>query len=305
MDSVTFRSDILNADQKLDTDIIYHYTSPDSFIKILGKNKISLRFSRYDCVNDKSEGIYVYNIFEEIWDEMYEERNIDKKLYELVKSTPCDSFRIQKSRFDSNSDTFTEFDERDYYICCFSLNRDSLPMWNYYLKNGKYEGYNVGIHHNVFNDEEVKEKYDIKILKIIYEVKEQKKIIKERIIELVSELKDNYKVLNIVIRLLLETYKLQFKKSCFAHEEEVRAILSVPKNRADKEYIDVKYISSRGYIVPYVLINDLNKERLASITIGPLSEKEISESVVRDFLLRNNYDLKEIEIFNSEIPIRF
>ena len=32
-----------------------------------------------------------------------------------------------------------------YYVFCTSTKVDSLNMWNYYLKNGKYQGYNIGI----------------------------------------------------------------------------------------------------------------------------------------------------------------
>ena len=32
-----------------------------------------------------------------------------------------------------------------YYVFCTSIKGDSLNMWNYYLKNGKYQGYNIGI----------------------------------------------------------------------------------------------------------------------------------------------------------------
>lgn len=49
----------------------------------------------------------------------------------------------------------------------------------------------------------------------------------------------------------LKAVGLIFKSSCFKHEEEVRAILTVPKSN---QKFEVKYREKNGYIIPYIAL---------------------------------------------------
>ena len=40
--------------------------------------------------------------------------------------------------------------EKRIFIFCTSADNDSLNMWNYYVNNGKYQGYNIGVNINKF-----------------------------------------------------------------------------------------------------------------------------------------------------------
>ena len=54
-------------------DIIYHYTSPDGMINIIDKKEIW--FSRFDSLNDISEGKYINDIYNMVIDNL--NRDID------------------------------------------------------------------------------------------------------------------------------------------------------------------------------------------------------------------------------------
>ena len=63
-------------------------------------------------------------------------------------------------------------------VACFSQDSDLLPMWNYYLKNGKFEGYNLG-----FSFPEYDLNSGLMKAKVIYENKEKERIIRSTILK--------------------------------------------------------------------------------------------------------------------------
>ena len=40
--------------------------------------------------------------------------------------------------------------EQRHFVFCMSAKQDSLNMWNYYVNNGNYQGYNIGFSVNKF-----------------------------------------------------------------------------------------------------------------------------------------------------------
>lgn len=94
---------------------IYHYTSIGGLQGILGEKK--LRFTNIKYMNDKDEIIAGLDSMAKACDASEEER---EKL---------------KSAFISHG--------TQTFVCCFSLDGDSLPMWNYYTKEINNQGYNI------------------------------------------------------------------------------------------------------------------------------------------------------------------
>lgn len=47
-------------------EVIYHFTSPDGMIGILGNDSLKLRFSRITCLNDYSEGLEVVPLYKSV-----------------------------------------------------------------------------------------------------------------------------------------------------------------------------------------------------------------------------------------------
>ena len=94
---------------------IFHYTSINGLQGIL--NSKTLRFTNIKYMNDKDE--------------------IIAGLDSMAKA--CDASEEERSRLLS---AFTKHGTQTF-VCCFSLEEDSLPMWNYYTKEIHNQGYNI------------------------------------------------------------------------------------------------------------------------------------------------------------------
>lgn len=93
---------------------IFHYTSVSGLQGILGNKKLFFTDIRF--LNDTKEILTGLESF-------------------------ITSFNIstQKDRFYKLINDMNE----SYFVCCFSLDGDSLPMWNYYTKEPNNQGYNI------------------------------------------------------------------------------------------------------------------------------------------------------------------
>lgn len=101
--------------KKIKEKSIFHYTSIGGLEGILGQKK--LRFTNIKYMNDKDEIIAGIDSLAKLYDASEENR---QEMYSTV--------------FDCGTQTF---------VCCFSLEEDSLPMWNYYTKEVNNQGYNI------------------------------------------------------------------------------------------------------------------------------------------------------------------
>ena len=100
---------MLNKDflPKLSHSNIYHYTSESGFNSILfnsnDSENITLWASRYDCLNDKSEGVIILEIYKETCKELLSDGKIDKTFYDIIVDLkPSDevlfSFKPQQAK---------------------------------------------------------------------------------------------------------------------------------------------------------------------------------------------------------------
>lgn len=296
---------------------VFHYTSPEGLLGILGKDGVSLWFSQYDSLNDITEGTHIVDVYRKVCDKLYRQGKIKEIFYnEIREIKPSIQEAFLYSNEESNKDDgFVDrikFDKNaQKFICCFSTNSDSLPMWNYYTKENQYEGYNIGFsfwrtqHLDIQND--YGKGYKLRLFSVIYEDKEQEKIIQSKIEKLYPFCQDydnkNANILRIknALAYFLRDLSLKFKKSCFRHEQEVRAILTIP---SDQKKFEVQYRNKSGYIIPYIKV-DFPKEAISNITVGPLINNEMAVKNIKALIQARNYSPYIIDIKSSQIPIRY
>lgn len=140
--------------------MLYHYTSPKVIMNIIREEGVCLRFSRYDCLNDTSEGKEAVSIQREVCEELkaaYEGNQSKLELLDEIdamrpdfksiyvgESVPVPPEELPKNVKAAASVTVQTVSAVPY-ICSFSRESDALTMWNYYTKGTHYEGYNVGL----------------------------------------------------------------------------------------------------------------------------------------------------------------
>ncbi len=288
-------------------DVLYHYTSLGNINSILlnGKGKIVLWASRYDCLNDASEGKVISDAYQKTCEKLKIENKIDQNLYQVIVGVKLN----RTSLFLDKAKNRPVRCEVDTYITSFSTTHDLLSMWNYYSKGNMYDGINLGFDSNTLkrslaNDVPSNGVY-IQICPVIYDEEKQIKLIEDFLLEL----KDKYKngqddqYLRYVIAYKLSEWKMLFKSSHFEHEKEVRIIIRIGKKFPDA--MSVKYRNNLGYIIPYIEL-EINKNSLTQVTFGPLlgdeNQKNVQMGIMKEILNKNNYSAK---IGFSEIPIRY
>lgn len=289
---------------------IYHYTSPNGLLGILQKEKPILWFSRFDSLNDTSEGTYIVDVYKNVCEKLYEKQEIDKPFYVAIKDIQPDVKEVfsYKSEFNAN-ETKGKCQEFESYICSFSKTRDSLPMWNYYSKNNRYEGYNIGFSFNNTQDTGVQSSFEkgyfFSLLCVIYNNEKQEEIIREEILRFYKEIEDfenEIQSIKTAVAVFLKDLSLIFKKPFFAHEKEIRAVIRLPKE--EHKDFPVKYRNMNGYIVPYIEVA-FEKEDVCGITIAPLHNDVLAKNNLEKMMVYFGYNLTLKDIKNSEIPIRY
>jgi len=205
----------MDKDESVD---IFHYTSPNAFLQILENN--SLRFTDREYLNDYGESTYVVNLSVEVAKELeldnkFKDFFIGKCLKELKEE---ESFRV--------------------YQCSFSVNPDSLCLWNYYTKGDTIKGYNLG-----FDSLELVEALSPTLKpeddgafpaiyhgRVNYDTQEQKRIIKDIILEFnelyvnQGDIKMRFRTSEVLFA-LLSVIGFFFKNECFKIEEEYKIIM--------------------------------------------------------------------------------
>ena len=287
---------------------IYHYTSSSGFQSILfGENHRPILWaSRYDCLNDISEGTVAEKVLQEALHDLLTEQKISGEAYHLFSSTKAahriSVFRRIDDKLSSSDSVYNRF------ICSFSKNSDSLSMWNYYAKDNKYEGFNIG-----FDCESIREtlhtQFDnsyanFHIYPVIYDSVEQRRLVEGlvlRLNEYYSE--ENGPIICELIADRLAVWNLIFKNAHFKHEEEVRIIIDLAN---DEPNIATTYRINARYIIPYIQL-ELAKDDLLSVRFGPLhksiEQAESQEYIMNEWLLSSGYH--DVHVSHSNIPIRY
>jgi len=319
---------------------LYHYTSPEGFFSIIKNNTI--RFTDYRFLNDKSEYKYMLiplsSVIERIIDKididillglfLFVINEIDNITYsEYRNNIRIVLERLAKNGYDSeklsgyvnNFHTFGNNTSIGYFFSTSIVN-DSLDMWNYYVKNDKYEGYNIGFTFNGIMDcfkDIISNSITVSHGPVIYSRKEQEFIL-ENIINIADINLKNEKIrrlndwdesdkLSYIDSLLMQIMNLCpfFKDSHFENEQEYRFFLEI--NYIDekiKNFITKSHFLKNGLLIPCCDVT-INKENtIKTITISPIMEKMIAKIGVRSLLNQYNYK-GNIEITQSTVPIRY
>ncbi|WP_346896718.1 DUF2971 domain-containing protein [Clostridium sp. UBA7503] len=295
---------------------IYHYTSPNGFESILFKDeeKVTLWASRYDCLNDMSEGTIAIKIYKETCEDLLKSKEITKEQYDEIANLEANKKEFTSYKSYNIKTYLTERVEHQKYICSFSINQDSLAMWNYYTKGNKYEGYNIG-----FNSLEIKCAMNRffgtgrsgRLYPVIYHKIEQKQLIKKFLLDILKYYPtEDKKTIKYEISKQLLDWSLIFKSEYFEHEHEVRVIISIPKDSLEDvkktSPLDIKYRNNYGYIIPYIELS-FEKNCVSDVCIGPIQyndeQKETQKKILHERLNTNGYVLAEL--IYSKIPIRY
>ena len=302
-------SDLYNKENKR----IFHYTSQDVLLLIL--NNETLRFSDRFYLNDKTEGAYRMNLMIERMNEIIPDKS---------RLATCREELVNKCR-----DYIKEIKDDKFmvYQCSFSMNGDNLPLWNYYTKNNEMHGVCIGfdskelassINENISRAKDVGKK-QLFVLggPVIYDTEEQVNIIKEYIEEyekiIFENIPDNCNPISkakhffgvVLSRIALAgTF---FKMKCFSPEEEYRLavyLLNEDGNFVAFEKKQVKYVSRYDFYLPCTDLS-IDLSCIKSIVLSPTYNFENMSSNMRDMLRRYNIDNDEVEIIQSQIPVRY
>lgn len=286
---------------------VYHYTSPAGLFSIL--NNDSIRFSDIQFLNDKSEYIYIKeplgNVFNRISNKL-----LNFRLIETIDLWLQNDFEFNDS-----------YNKYRYYILCTSLKEDDLNMWNYYVKTGKYEGYNLCIDVENFikyiENEILSKDSRIEFWNgpVIYIKDKQESIIEKHLIEKDKELFELKKEVSTsdyiytyfqntqeeIIK-CVEMCRLFFKNENFKDEKEYRFVLKIPDDIHLNKILNYGFRINNGFFCPYYELK-IKKEIIKSITLSPMLDSDLAKKGLSIYI--QNQNCEKIKILQSKIPIRY
>lgn len=303
---------------------LYHYTSANALFNILEKDNTFLWASRQDCLNDISEGMVANELYQSVLDELYDSKKISCEYYkdmckdklEFDKKAPAS---YQQKGTNKRIETYNEC---ELFVCCFSTEKDSLPMWNYYSKWNHYEGYNLGFSveklleelNNLKNNTESSwSNVEFDIFPVVYSEKEQREYIRNLLLRFYKSYIEDKMDLDIYSTFVVDAlneWNAIFKKDCFSHEKEVRLIIRRPiKTNSDmacEKLPQLHYRHKNEYIIPYIKTQFPN-DVLESVCFGPMplneTDRKIQAEILRNALLNRGYNVPTIA--HSQIPVRY
>lgn len=307
--------------------IVYHYTNPEAVFSILEKK--TLRFTDCQYLNDMSEFIYIREPFIEAYKRLCDERGESIDNIEAFADSMC--MTAPYKNYDCTAGLKGRAIRRGippeyrYYVFCTSCSSDSTNMWNYYVKNGMYRGYNLGIAVDVLENwfsQQGGENVKLVHGSVNYNKKKQSEMLYQKAKELteiydqrkahahanpnfedsaISEFQDD-------LLAYINENKLFFKHPAFKSEQEYRFVLKIHSDlRSDAQSgLEIKYrVGTSGIITPYAewIFDNLKPMLLKQITLSPMIEEELAKESFERFL-RNDV-FQNISIVPSSIKLRF
>jgi len=290
----------------------YHYTSPEAFLSILKNRCVYFTDIRY--LNDKKEDVYLIELIRK-----YIIKNPDRfpMAYSAFNNLLGDS---ESGEVTSLSEVKYKYEKVRKFVFCTCTEYDSLSMWNYYVNNGNYQGYNIGFNIekflNTFDTAEPRTADPFVALygQILYEEKEQFKEI-DRILQTIENeyLSQGLEFARVNLFIYIDRYSPFFKNPKFAHEKEYRIVIEIGerhlKNHGfekcfgeNNRKIKYDFRLKQGVVVPFLNVS-FNEDAISRITVSPITEFEIAKDGIRELL--RVYGFKGIKTYHSRIPIRF
>lgn len=287
---------------------ICHYTSPQTVPLVLREDSIVFRFTRWDCVNDISEGRMAIECYEYVCRELFAEEKLSADYHDALVQITNDVYMRALPLGNPQLASIPEraLDSSEKYICCFSMDPDSLPMWNYYIKDRKCEGYCIEITpQNTRIAYKNGLSHEIYFASVLYGIERINGLLSRFILKYANSYlrgTDAQKSdILFCIRNYLDSIKLLAKMDCFTHEREIRAIL--PLQPTDKGKFPISFSWANGFSAPYIDMS-FDKDIFCRIGIGPLMDHSVALQTTKEFLESTRYPSK-LRVFASRIPIRF
>ena len=178
-------------------------------------------------------------------------------------------------------------------------------MWNYYLKNGKYQGYNIGISlEKILDYIESLElgKCEFWQSKVMYSLSEQVEYLIDYIRKIDYELyccRKEAKISDDAYSMLIadqkeiidkiEFCRLFFKSEDFINEQEYRFVLRISEDMKESKVLSPGFMIKEGVITPYYDLQ-INHNIIENITISPMLEEELAK--MKEFNVLFNAALK-------------
>lgn len=298
---------------------IYHYTSDAAFCSILESEK--LRFTNKRYLNDTTEGTYILDFCKENAEEICQ----DYLKYVKEFENACDKYK-QKSK---------KFSLIEQYQCSFSIDSDSLCLWNYYTHGDSIRGCNIEFDNQALREGINKRYAGINYVysgKVIYGKEAQISKIRKianLYFDKYQQNKDNffcdqfYETMRFLFDMLFFVGQF-FKKDCFKVESEYRLFfdfvqregsvyalekLDDPDSKIMSKAtpkLDLCFFARNGVVVPYIDV-DFPPEALRSVMLSPTLDAEIAKRGVYTALRgKYYYNIKSMnDIKVSKIPVRF
>ncbi|AGK97705.1 DUF2971 domain-containing protein [Clostridium pasteurianum] len=318
------------------SDIIYHYCSTDTFMKII-ENK-TIRLSNIFKMNDPLEINYLLDDLDKKVLDFYK-----KNSYEFESLDLKDDIEISEEFLSTLiSDIKEEIKELEYisYIACFSSSRkkDYLSQWRAYGNDGY--GVALGFDNNVLHNivKQVNEKnlnFIFGITKIGYSPNEKLNFIKDQLIRSIfRSLKNgarnqNYKngncsYKNIVLTDALHSISailinaINYKNKDFKDEDEWRIYLTTFINGiysesfcdfnediicGDYTFKNQRFRNDNNKLISYIDFCFGKTKIIKEIVIGPKSRIDKDDIDLRMFLRNNGFQVENIRL--SEIKLNF
>ena len=309
--SNAMRNNIIDVSSKK----LCHYTSPSGLLGIFDSQTPSLFLTEYDSLNDTKERKDIFEILKKYCDKQLAEQKISEELYnDILSISQSDLFAITRIIDEelllSNGEkvkgiTSSSDEECHTYICSFSKNNDSLPMWRMYSKAEHYEGFCIEFSPSAFSENY--NNFSLELVKVIYNEKKKLDLIENVLSPIIkhydSANKRDKEYLLSILKFMIKRFQFVFKNKSFSYEKEIRAILHIPKTEKSIEgkISERKYRQSNGLIVPYVKYN-IDKIHVKSITLAPTIKEQTAINNLEDYLCSKN--MNHVNIIASDIPIR-
>lgn len=193
-------------DKKVENKPIYHYTSSEAFLSIVAEKQI--RFTDVRYMNDRSETTYVVQRILSFVEENRENfPQFASTVYKLLEENNIDDIKennLIEIRYYNLP--YHPYAESRHFLFCTCARPDLLNMWNYYIKNGNYQGYSIGF--NLYNFLKTFDTEHTKILnsfsvyhgKVLYKEEEQFSLIRPLADEIEKMLTKDYKKKSPIVK---------------------------------------------------------------------------------------------------------
>lgn len=316
---------------------MHHYTSQSGLYNILESKKLWFTDSKF--LNDTSEGIYIYGLIKEVFNEFDTTEDFIKFrncVYSLLKFLNEDFYYDEDPASSRYIDTLIDKnDVPHFFICSFCDDNDVLNMWNYYTKSDNNIGVNIkfmanDFKQNIGNYLEYKPSSWLNIksgtaIKVLYDAELQKRFLRIMIETAYSFWKVSRLYVPIAYNLVifLSMFRFAFKHPAFKNENEIRLVICISNNIFNEELIHqdqterslfadfepnkqwlvksekVKLRPDKDGFIPYIAI-PFDKDNVKQITASPNMK---NYETIRFLLKKLGYS-DDIKVTRSTIPWR-